>query len=617
MPESHQVLLPLAAIFIIGALCQWLAWWVRLPSILLLLIAGIAAGPLTGLINPDSLFGEALFPIASLCVAIILFEGALELKIADLKESGATLRGLLSVGVILTWLMASAAAAMLLSMPPRIALVLGAILVVTGPTVIGPLLRDIRPVGAASAVAKWEGIIIDPIGAVLALLVFEATRVAYEAGWSHALSETGKSLLITVGVGTALGAVAALLAAWLLSRFAIPDHLQNAVVIMAVFTAFVGANLIQEESGLLAVTVMGLVLANQRLASIPHIVEFQENLRVVLISGLFVILAARLPLAELRAVGWGNVAFVAGLMFVVRPLAVWISTIGAGLTWRERAFLSWFAPRGIVAASVSSIFALRLGEAGQDLVKNTFLVIVATVAVYGLTAGPLARWLGLADADAQGVLIVGANRVARALAKALAGVGIRVLLVDSNYRLVRDSRLEGFDCQHTNILSEYALEHLDLGGMGRLLALTPNDEVNSLAAFHFRDVFGRKNVYQLPINLEQGQKLQTARDSIYGRIAVSDRATYGALEQALASGAVIKTTPLTDEFTLDDFRQRYGEEAIPLVAVSDKGRLRIFTPGDKPGKLSGYRLISLIPPGGSGASAASAKISLAETEGQD
>jgi NhaP-type Na+/H+ or K+/H+ antiporter len=462
--------------------------------------------------------------------------------------------------------------------------------------VIGPLLRDIRPVGAASTVARWEGIIIDPIGAVLALLVFEATHAAHDAGWAEAAEAVGWSLFLTIASGAVIGGGMAVLVALALSRFAVPDHLQNAFVIMAVFLAFVGANLLQEESGLLAVTLMGLVLANQRAVSIAHIVEFQENLRVVLISGLFVVLAARLPLAELRTVGWRNAAFVASLMLIVRPLAVWISTIGAGLTWRERTFLSWFAPRGIVAAAVSSIFAIRLGASGDELVKNTFLVIVATVAVYGLTAGPLARWLGLAESDAQGVLIVGASRLARSLAAALREAGIRVLLVDSNHRLVREARLAGLECQHASILSEYALEHLDLGGLGRLLAVTPNDEVNALAAFHFREVFGRKNVYQLPASTERRQSLQTARDAVYGRVAFDPQATYDWLERELAAGAVVKTTALTDEFSLDDFHARHGATTLPLLAVNKKGRLQIFTPDRQASQLAGWKLVSLIPP---------------------
>ena len=392
--DDTSLLIALSAIIVLGVGAQWLAWRLRLPAILLLLSVGALAGPITGFLNPQDVLGDLLFPLISLSVGLILFEGGLTLRFREVRATWRSLVGLLTVGVAVTWLGATLAARVLLGLPFSTSLLLGSILVVTGPTVIGPLLRDIRPSGRVGAVAKWEGIVIDPIGAVLAVLVFEAIDAIAAASYTHATRHALQGLALTAGSGVLIGGAAAGLLVVSLRRFWIPDYLQNPVALLLVAASLTTANLLHHEAGLVAVTVMGLILANQHRVAVQRIAEFKENLTVLLISVLFVVLAARVEPVELTQLGWRGVAFAVVLIVVVRPLAVWLSTIRSNLKIRERIFLAFFAPRGIVAAAVASIFALRLGDDGAVIAPATLLVIFITVAFYGLSAGWLARQPG-------------------------------------------------------------------------------------------------------------------------------------------------------------------------------------------------------------------------------
>jgi NhaP-type Na+/H+ or K+/H+ antiporter len=476
-----------------------------------------------------------------------------------------------------------------------VALVLGAVLVVTGPTVIGPLLREIRPTGRVSTVAKWEGIAVDPVGATLAVLVFEATGAIQQAEYGSATRSALLGLTITLVVGLGAGLTAAGLLILGLKRYWIPEYLQSPVTLMLVVAAFAVANSLHHEAGLLAVTVMGVALANQRQVAVQRIVEFKESLTVLLISALFVVLSARVSLASLVGVGWGGVGFALTLVLLVRPLAVWLSTFGSRLTPAERVFLSWLAPRGIVAAAVSSVFALRMGEEGAALAPATFVVIFVTVTIYGLSAGPLARYLGLAAPEAQGLLIAGANQAARAIAAALTKEGFPVVLVDTRFSRIGKSRRAGLSACFANILSEHVLDVVDFAGIGRFLALTSNDEVNALAAARFRELFGRENVYRLA-NAEARRPTHESHHPDAGRILFNATLTYDRLDTALDEGARLKTTQLTEKFSFTAFQIHYGDRAWPLFVLDGK-RLAIITADSRPAPKPGQALISLVLPG--------------------
>jgi NhaP-type Na+/H+ or K+/H+ antiporter len=589
---SETILVQVAGIIIIGVAAQWLAWRLRLPSILLLLLLGFVAGPFTGFLDPGELFGDLLLPVVSMCVALILFEGGLSLRVADLPAVGGIVRNLVSLGALITWAVGALAAYWIFGLPGELAVLLGAILVVTGPTVVGPLLRHIRPVGTAGPILRWEGIVIDPIGALLAVLVFEVILSGSVQPMSIALA-----VARTVVIGGGLGLLAAALLTLLLARHAIPDFLQNAASLMLVLAVFTASNHFQQESGLLAVTVMGIALANQKFVDVRHIVEFKENLRVLLIASLFILLAARLPRADLARVGVAEVIFVAVLVLVARPLAVAACTLGSRLTFKERVFLAWVAPRGVVAAAVSSVFALRLQDLGYEgaalLVPITFIAIIGTVAIYGLTSGWVARRLGVADPNPQGVLLVGAQSWARLIAAALKEKGYAVCLVDSNRENIAAARMAGLPTYADSILAEYAIEEIYLGGIGRILAMTPNDWVNVLAVQRFRPVFGRAQCFQLSPRKDPAHKKERHKH-LHGRWLFGEAVTYATLSQRFAAGATVKTTKLSKSFDYQAFRDMYGESAVPLFVISEKGTLSVVTADQPIVPTPGQTLISLV-----------------------
>jgi hypothetical protein len=387
--------------------------------------------------------------------------------------------------------------------------------------------------------------------------------------------------------------------AFLLQRYWVPEFLQNAVSLMLVVAAFTVANEVQPEAGLLASTVMGIVLANQKLADVRHIVEFKENLRVLLLAGLFIVLAARLQPADLTRVGWSGLLFVLVLVFVARPLAVWASALGSRLAWNERIFVAWMAPRGIVAAAVSSLFAIRLEYAGHAdahlLVPITFLAIIGTVVIYGVTTPIVARRLGVAMARPQGILFVGAQAWSRAVAQALRERGVPVLLVDNNRYQIAAARQDNLPTYHGSILADYVLDELSLGGLGRLLAVTSNDWVNALAVQRFTRIFGSAECYQLPPRSDPvGQSSQHRR--LHGRWLFGEAWTYPELTRRFGDGWLIWSTPLTTEFALEDYRRVHGESAIPMFVVSDRGRVNVLVAGQPLVAGAGQTIISLVPP---------------------
>ncbi len=592
--ESDQLLIGLAGILTLGVLAQWLAWRFVLPSILLLLLFGFLAGPVLGLMQPDAILGDILFPIVSVSVAIILFEGGLTLRFSELKEIGKVVRNLVTIGALVTWVGASIAGEFLFGLDRGIAILLGAIVVVSGPTVVMPLLRHVRPSRRIGSILKWEGIVIDPIGALLALLVFEAILAG---GIIEGTFLTLEGTILTIVIGTGLGLGAALLLVFVLMRYWVPDFLHNPVALMIVVCAFTLSNILQHESGLFAVTIMGIALANQKRVDMKHILEFKENLRVLLISSIFIMLAARLQLdTVLDYINTDLFLYLLVLMLVVRPVAVALSSLKSPLTWRERIFLAWMAPRGIVAAAVSAIFGLRLTEqnvaGAEQLAPLTFLVIVGTVTIYGLTAAPVARLLGVAKPSAQGILIVGAHNWGRAIGRALSDAGLRVLLVDTNMANISAAKNSGLFASQGSVLSEYILDKIELEGIGRMVALTTNDEINSLAALHFTERFGRSEVYQLQPSSTSSQRL-TVPASLRGRVLFAPEMTYDYFTDAFEQGATVETTILTEEQTFERFLAEHGALVIPLFTVGPSGELSAFTPTNAPEPLPGFRLIYL------------------------
>ncbi len=593
-----SVSLTIAMIGLVAFGCQWLAWRVRLPAILFLLGAGIILGPLTSVLSPDELFGELLFPLISLSVAIILFEGSLTLDFGEIRSQRAVVQRMILLGSAVTWGVVAVAAHFLLNIEWELSILFGAITVVTGPTVIVPMLRTVRPNRNIANILRWEGILIDPLGALLVVVVYEfIVAQSQAAGLSHGFL----AFLEILGVGTALGLLGGWSLGFILKRGWVPAYLKNLATLSVVFAIFALSDYLAHESGLLAVTLMGMWLANQKQVRIEEILNFKENLSVVLISGLFVLLAARLTLDDIIALGWAPLALLAVMQLIARPAAVWLSSIGSSLNWREKALLSWIAPRGIVAAAVSALFAIRLQEAGYQtahtLVPLTFSVIIGTVVLQSATSRGLARILNVAEPSPSGFLIVGANPVARAIAQALRTQDYRVVLADSHWEHIRDARMEGLDTFFGNPVSSYADHHLDLMGIGKLLALSPQAGNNVAAGMRFRSEFGDDNIFTLlsPADTDTAERHQLGSGH-RGHVLFGQNMSYSKLASLLAQGWEIRETKLTDAFGFDDFLQVHEHNVVPLFAITPKGRHQAFVEDGQMKPEAGWKILSLTAP---------------------
>jgi NhaP-type Na+/H+ or K+/H+ antiporter len=590
---DHTIIYGLASIVVFGLLAHWLSWRFQMPAILLLLAFGVVAGPVTGLLSPDEIFGEALFPFVNIAVAIILFEGGLTLKFSEMREAAGATTKLVAIGGMITWATATGAALLFLDFPFAIALLLGAVLVVTGPTVIVPLLRQIRPTGNTYPVAKWEGIVNDPLGVMLAILVFEA---ALAEGAPEAMWIAVAGVLKTVFIGGGLGVVVAKAVEVVFGKRLLPDYLQIPFALTMVVAVFVASDAVQAESGLFAVTVMGVYLANQKRVSMRRVVEFKENLQPLLLSALFIVLAARLDPSALEVVSWNAVGFVGALVVVSRPAAVFLSTIGEPLTIREKIFLSLLAPRGIVAAAIGAIFSIQLAAAGFEnataLEPLLFFVVASSIVLYGLGATLSARGLGVASPDPQGCLIVGADRFSRAVAKALTKLGFETTLVDNNRENVNAAKMEGLRTHFGNALSENIVDELNLGGMGKLLAMTPNNEVNSLAALHFSKIF-HGEAFQINVGDPPGKRGAAVAKNLRGQILFGEEYTCDYLRERYEREEVeIRVTRFTEEYDYERWRTE-NAESVPLFLATKSGKLRVFSLDNKPKPSEGDSLIAL------------------------
>lgn len=583
----------LALIGVLSLFCQWLGWKLRLPAILPLLLCGLTLGPGLGFLNPDAIFGNLLFPIISLGVAVILFEGALTLNFKEIKDHGRMVTHLVTIGTAITWACITTATFYLLDFSWEIALLFGALVVVTGPTVIVPMLRSVRPKSQLASILRWEGIIIDPIGALLAVLVFEYITVSGDPT-THVLYALGSMLSLGLGLGAAAG----YLTGQILRRNLLPHYLRNTAVLTLMLGVFVGSNLLQEESGLLTVTVMGIWLANMRGVDIAEILEFKETLTVLLISALFILLAARLDSTAMLDLGWGGVGVLVVTMLVARPLSIWVSGVGTSLSRADKWFLCWIAPRGIVAAAVSSLFAIKLEannvQGADAIVPLVFLIIIGTVVIQSLTAGRWARFLGVKADSAQGLLIFGASKFSRELAKILKSKDVKVLLADSNWDNIRLARMDNIPVYFGNPASEHAETYMDLTGIGRVLIMSPYRQLNPLVSFYFQDLFGGKKVFELN-NTEAGSARHQLSESYKQRLCLfGDSVSYAKMASLMAKGAVLKVTNITENFSFEHFRKRYGETAMPLVYLTKDGKVMVVS-GNDTAFPNGIELISLLP----------------------
>ncbi len=585
----------LALIPAVGIGAQWLALRLGLPSILVLLASGLVLGAGFGVLHPHELFGEVWQPAIALAVGLVLFEGGLSLKRAELHAGGRVLTRLLTLGVTITFVAGTLLAASIVGIPFGVAAVVGALLVVTGPTVVGPLLASIRPHGAVGPILKAEGILVDPIGALLGSIIAKVVITRHSASEVTDLAGgVGRFLVVGLGIGL-LGAV---IAVAVLKRYLIPDGLTTAFALALAVLVIAGADELVDDSGLLAVTVMGMVIGSQQRGDVRTLLEFNETVRVLLIASLFVVLGAEVTTRDqLASIGWQEIVFVTLLIVVIRPVVVALSTAGSELRRQQRIFLAWMAPRGIVAASTASLFAINLQHArvpgADDIVPVVFVTIVVTISVYGMTSGPLARRLGLAEAHPQGTLVLGANPLAVAMSGALHREGFRVLLVDTDADAIAAARDAGLEAHLGSLLSDLAVSEIDLRGIGRLLAVTANPEATALAALRFSPIFGRRDVYEVPVTQALAGHQEVARE-LHARPLETEGLGFTDLTERLKAGGSFVTEAVDVHLDKGALRARHALHGIPMFVVKPDHTLVV---GAVDGPVScgpGDRLISFV-----------------------
>ncbi len=570
---SSDLSIGLAAVVVLGVGLQWVASRVRLPAIVLLLVGGVLAGPVFEIVKPDELLGDLLFPAVSLAVGILLFEGGLGLRFSELERHGrGPILRLITIGALVTWIVGGVAAFVLVGLSRNEAVLLGAILVVSGPTVVLPLVRFARVREPVNGILRWEGIFIDPVGATLAIVVLDAVIGNEGTGWS------AQRVLTTAGAGTAAGLVGAGVLVLLFSRHLVADNLHNPFTLAMVVAAFAGADLVQPEAGLFATTVMGVALANQHWAPIAHIREFEENLGSLILAGLFIILGARIDLDQLGDHLPEALALSVVLIVVARPLAVYLSTVGSGLTFVERAYLTCMAPRGIVAAAVSAIFALELAEAGRPvpaLVPVTFIVIVVTVLYSAVASQVGARRFRVARPAPRGVAFIGGPDWAVELAGWLADHEVPSLIVTTDPLEATRASSRGVLTYTGKLDSEDLVLALESVGIAVVIAASRFQELNTLGINRAAETVGRANVYFLPRFDADDETAESTRTAVIARRPFGRDCTQATIEAQMARGGVLVAV------TAENYDPEQLGSATPLLTVTADGPVVITATPDK------------------------------------
>ena len=507
-------MLELAGIIILGIFAQWFAWRLKIPAILPLILIGLFVGPFAAEFLTDDktkyiepiwngtygLFpGEGLYYFVSLAISIILFEGGLTLKRDEIKNVGPVITKLITLGSAVTFFGAGVLAHFIFDLGWELSFLFSGLIIVTGPTVITPILRNIPLKKDISAVLKWEGILIDPIGALVAVLVFEFISVGGGSGFTKtALIEFGKILLL----GTSFGLVFAHALTLVINRKWVPYYLLNVVSLSTVLLVFVISEMFAHESGLLAVVVMGMVLGNGKLKNLNELLYFKESLSVLLISILFILLAANIDMEDLMLLyNWKTPVLFLIIVFVIRPLAVFLSTYKSNLNFNEKLFISWVGPRGIVAAGIASLFGGKLLKEGVEgaeyITPMVFMIVLGTVLLNATTARLFAKTVGVFLKDSDGILFVGASKSSRLIAKYLQDFGKRVVLIDANKLFIEQSNNEGLEAYEANVYDDDLTNNIELNDVGYLIAMTGSDAVNNYVLKNLSEAFGDHGSYRL------------------------------------------------------------------------------------------------------------------------
>lgn len=601
-------MIELAGIIILGIVAQWMAWRMKLPAILPLILIGLLVGPVATLYTDDGskliepiwngtkgLFpGESLYYFVSLAISIILFEGGLTLKRAEVKNVGPVISKLITLGSLVTFFGAAIAAHYFFNLSWQISFLFSALIIVTGPTVITPILRNIPLKKDVSTVLKWEGILIDPIGALAAVLVFEFISVGEVEGYSFtALREFGKILLF----GFTFGFTFAHALVFVIKKNFIPHYLLNVVSLSAVLLVFVESEIFAHESGLLAVVVMGMVMGNINLPNLKELLYFKESLSVLLISILFILLSANINISDLELLlTWQTLALFAVIVFLIRPLGVFLSTQGSSLKWNERIFISWVGPRGIVAAGIASLFGSKLlvrGEPGAEFITPlVFMIVLGTVLLNATTARLFARMVGVFLKKSEGIVIIGASLASRLIGQYLQKNGRHVVLIDNNQTNVEKAKSLGLEAINSNIYADTLADNIELNDVGYLMALTGNSDINQYAMDTFKDEFGENGSFRLVTSDEMGNPENNPKEGLF-----SHTDDFIKLTEAARKNPSIHEVPLKDQTHYEGLIELTKADAdiVPIFLKSPDGELMIISSYSKDfvDITDGYKLVYL------------------------
>ncbi|OAO04115.1 cation:proton antiporter [Parasphingorhabdus sp.] len=584
-----SLMVKIALIGLLGIGAQWVAWRTGRPAIALMLIVGIIAGPILGLVDPERDFGALQEPIIKLAVAVILFEGGLSLNFRELRQAGGAVTMMVFIAGPIAWALGTAAAHFGAGLSWEISALLGGIMIVTGPTVIGPMLRTLRVPARVRNILKWEAIVNDPIGALLAVGIY--AYITYE-GPDANIAVISMDVLAASFVAALLGAALGFAVTWLFPRGHVPEYLKAPFLLVTVIAGFVLADLIKHETGLITVTVMGVVMANRQIYSSQALYRFKEDLSVILISGVFIILSATLDWETVQQFRPQFIIFLLLLLFFVRPVSVLVALLFSSVPWRERLFIAWIAPRGIVAVAITGLFAIRLVDYGlpgaEALVPLSFAVVIATIFAHGFSAAWVAERLGIAEGKGEGVLIAGANRWSIALGKTLKSLDIEVMITDDSKFALRRAHKEGLNIHQGDILDEAHNDNIDLGEFQHLIAATDNDSHNQLITADLGPEMGYEQISRLANDSQSKSRVG------HGRLLFESGAEFASLLDRERDGWRFSKTNITEVFTDQDYRNNLDENEEPLAVFKTDRRLLFFATDARPAIEEGDIIISFV-----------------------
>ena len=536
---EDTILLLVVGVAVAGVFGQWLGWRLKVPAIIPLLAIGAVIGPIAGIVRPSQALGEVMRPAIGMAVAIIVFEGGLNLNLRELRSAGSGVLRLVAVALPLNWLFGTLAAHFVAGISWPVSILVGAILVVTGPTVIMPLLRQARLEPRSAAFLKWEAIVNDPIGATITLLVLSFLTLSTTMSSGEAVFQLAWRTLLGGGIAAALGMAVPFGIRSLFRRDLAPEYLKTPILLAGALGVYAAGEAIQPETGLVGATLFGVVLANIDVTGLQELRRFKESLTVFLVSGLFILLTANIDRQTVMMLSWPIAATTLAILFVARPLAIGLATLGAKVSWSERLLVGWIGPRGVVAAAIAGVAGEQLAKAGYPdanrVLPLVFAVIASTVLLHGLSLAPLARRLKLASGGRGGLLIVGASAFTIGLGETLRAAGIPVLLVDRSANALRAARLAGLQTMRVEVLSIIGEEVIDLRDFEHLLAATPDDAYNALVCTRFAPELGRERIYQLAPDESTGRN--AASREWRGKIAVGLDMAHDRLSDLMQGGA--------------------------------------------------------------------------------